>query len=152
MLYSSSRRRAGFTLLELVIVVAIIAVLASVVAPNLVRHASDAKVQAARSQIEMLGLALEAYHLDIDDYPTSEEGLQVLRIPPVDEERARLWRGPYIKREIPVDPWGRPYVYRYPGVLDSTSFELLTVGRDGLPGGTGDARDITSWESGTRAR
>ena len=152
MLFNSSRQRSGFTLLELVIVVAIIAVLASLVAPNLVRHASDAKVQAARSQIELLGLALEAFHLDVDDYPLSDEGLQALRVRPSDEDRARLWRGPYLKREVPVDPWGRSYVYRFPGQLDSTSFELLTTGRDGLPGGTGDARDITSWENGARAR
>lgn len=146
------RPRRGFTLLELVIVIAIIAVLASVVAPNLVRHAGDAKVQAARSQIEMLGLALEAYHLDLDDYPRSADGLEALRVRPAEVSDTEIWRGPYIKRDVPTDPWGRPYVYRYPGLVDSTTFEILTLGRDGIPGGTGDDRDMNSWENAPRGR
>lgn len=149
---ASARQRTGFTLLELVVVIAIIAVLASIVAPNLMRHATDAKVQAARSQMELLSLALEAYHLDMDDYPSTEQGLELLRVKPVDLPNAQSWRGPYIKREIPVDPWGRPYKYRYPGVNDSTSFEIATFGKDGVVGGTGDAKDIMSWDAGSRAK
>lgn len=156
MLYRSERlqqrTRNGFTLLELVVVVAIIAVLASVVAPNLMRHAADAKVQAARSQMEMLSLALEAYHLDMDDYPTTEQGLEMLRRKPDGASNTESWRGPYIKREIPSDPWGRPYKYRYPGENDSTSFELATFGKDGVLGGSGDAKDLFSWDAPARIK
>lgn len=144
------RVRTGFTLLELVVVVAIIAVLASVVAPNLVRHAADAKVQAARSQMEMLSLALEAYHLDMDDYPSTEQGLEILRVKPSGIPNIDSWRGPYIKREIPLDPWGRAYKYRYPGENDSTSFELATFGKDGILGGSADSKDLFSWDTPAR--
>jgi general secretion pathway protein G len=134
--------RRGFTLLEMIIVVAIIAVLASVVAPNLARHASDAKVQAARSQLEMIGLALESYKVDTDEYPSSEDGLKALNERPATLRNIELWRGPYLKRDIPLDPWGNQYVYRNPSPSDSTSFDLLSMGKDGSPGGTGDKRDI----------
>ena len=104
--------RAGFTLIELLVVIAIIAVLAGVVAPEVLRNAGDAKAQAARSQVEMFGLALDAYRLDNDEYPTTEQGLAALRTMPVVGGRngalPRRWRGPYLRRVVPDDPWGTP--------------------------------------------
>lgn len=139
------RRRAGFTLLELLVVIAIIATLAAVVAPSLFRNVGDAKGSAARSQLELLGLALNSYRLDNDRFPTAEQGLEALRTPPVAGEAPRNWRGPYLSRVVPADPWGRPYVYVEPGVANPQSYDLYTLGRDGQPGGEGEDADVTSW-------
>jgi general secretion pathway protein G len=98
-------RRPGFTLLELVVVIAIIATLASIVAPSVFRNTGDAKVVAARTQIESLALALESYRLDMGDYPTTTEGLEALVSAPA---AASAWRGPYLRRGLPLDPWSRP--------------------------------------------
>lgn len=146
---SHQSRRAGFTLLELLVVLAIIATLAAVVAPAVLRNASDAKVQAARSQVELFGLALDAYRLDNDVYPTTEQGLAALRALPIvtgaDGALPRNWRGPYLRRVVPNDPWGRPYVYVAPGRANPASYDLYTLGRDGRPGGEGEDADVTSW-------
>ena len=142
---SSRPERRGFTLIELLVVLAIIATLASLVGPELFRNAGDAKVQATRSQIEMLSLALDNYRLDNDQYPTSEHGLRALRVVPPLGEPPRNWRGPYLRREVPVDPWGRPYLYRSPGVANPAGFDLYSLGRDGQAGGSGEDADITSW-------
>lgn len=135
----------GFTLIEIIVVIAVIAVLASVVSPMVFQNVSDAKQTTARSQIEVFSLALDSYRLDNDRYPSTEDGLAALRVQPLDSLVTRNWRGPYLRREVPMDPWGRPYVYRYPGEENPTSFDLLTLGRDGLPGGEGEDSDITSW-------
>jgi general secretion pathway protein G len=137
----------GFTLLELLVVMTVIAVLAGLVAPMVFSHVGEAKVSAARAQIELFGMALEAYRLDNDYYPSTAQGLEALRTPPAGEPEARAWRGPYLKKTIPLDPWGRPYVYRSPGETNRESYDLLTYGRDGRPGGAGEDADITSWES-----
>jgi general secretion pathway protein G len=135
----------GFTLIELLVVIAIIAVLAAVVAPSIFNNVGDAKKSAAKSQIESLSLALNSYRLDNDVFPTSEQGLEALRTPPTSGEPPRNWRGPYLSRVVPLDPWGRPYVYASPGLANPTSFDLYSLGRDGKEGGDGEDGDITSW-------
>lgn len=139
------RRRHGFTLLELIIVIAIIAILAALVAPAIFQNVGDAKTSAAKSQIEMLSTALGSYRLDNDFYPTTDQGLTALRQMPTTGDTPRSWRGPYLTREVPVDPWGRPYVYMSPGKANPGSFDLYSLGRDGKPGGDGEDVDITSW-------
>jgi general secretion pathway protein G len=138
-------RRRGFTLIELLVVIAIIATLAAVVAPAVFRNVGDAKVSAAKSQIDIFSIALNSYRLDNDDYPTAERGLEALRTLPAGGEAPRNWKGPYLSRVVPLDPWGRPYVYVAPGSENPTSFDLYTLGRDGKPGGEGENADITSW-------
>jgi general secretion pathway protein G len=138
-------RRRGFTLIELLVVIAIIATLAAVVAPAVFRNVGDAKVSAAKSQIDIFSIALNSYRLDNDDYPTAERGLEALRTLPAGGEAPRNWKGPYLSRVVPLDPWGRPYVYVAPGSENPTSFDLYTLGRDGKPGGEGEDADITSW-------
>ncbi len=140
-----SVRRRGFTLLELLVVISVIAILATLVSPMLLRNVGDAKQATARTQIESLGLALEQYRLDNDAFPSSQQGLEALRSRPSGEPQAANWRGPYLRKAVPVDPWGRPYLYRAPGTVNTTSFDLLTLGRDGREGGSGDDADVTSW-------
>ena len=140
-----SHRRAGFTLIELLVVIAIIATLASVVAPAVFRNVGDAKTTSAKSQIDVLALALNSYRLDNDVFPTSEQGLEALRTMPAIGEPPRNWRGPYLSKVVPSDPWGRPFTYVQPGRANVTSFDLYTLGRDGRTGGEGEDADITSW-------
>ena len=138
-------RRSGFTLIELLVVIAIIATLAGIIAPEILRHTSDAKTQAAATQIDMLGLALDSYRLDNGRYPSTEQGLAALRTMPVAGELPANWRGPYLRRMVPTDPWGRPYGYVSPGQRNPGGFDLFTLGRDGKTGGEGEDTDITSW-------
>jgi general secretion pathway protein G len=135
----------GFTLIELLVVVAIIATLAAVVAPSIFRNVGDAKTSAAKSQIEIFALALNSYRLDNDQYPTSEQGLAALRALPALGDAPTNWKGPYLSREIPLDPWGRPYFYVAPGHANPTSFDVYSLGRDGKFGGAAEDADITSW-------
>ena len=142
---SRRRSRGGFTLIELLVVIAIIATLAAVVAPAVFRNVGDAKVSAAKSQIEIFAMALNSYRLDSDDYPTTDQGLEALRTTPASGEAPRNWKGPYLSRVVPLDPWGRPYMYVAPGRENPTSFDLYTLGRDGKAGGVGEDGDVTSW-------
>jgi general secretion pathway protein G len=141
----SSRARHGFTLIEILVVITVIAILASLVTPMVFRNVGDAKSSAARTQIEIFGLALDAYRLDNDYYPTTGQGLEALRTMPAGEPRPRNWRGPYLRKGVPADPWGNPYIYRSPGDTNPGSYDLLTLGRDGRPGGADEDMDLTSW-------
>jgi general secretion pathway protein G len=138
--------RRGFTLVEILVVIVIIAVLATLVAPNVFRHVGRARGTTARAQIEMLAAAIEAYRMDNDLFPTTEQGLAALRAAPSADPRPRDWRGPYLRREIPNDPWGRPYLYRSPGTRNPDEYDLLSLGRDGREGGTGEDADIVGSE------
>jgi general secretion pathway protein G len=140
-------RTSGFTLIEMIVVIVVIAVLAGLVGPMVFGNVADAKVQGARTQIELFGLALDAYRLDNDRYPTSEQGLAALRTAPTTDPVPRRWRGPYLRKEVPLDPWGRAYVYVSPGTRNPApdTYELYTLGRDGQPGGEGEDADLTSW-------
>ncbi|HWG52760.1 MAG TPA: type II secretion system major pseudopilin GspG [Gemmatimonadaceae bacterium] len=137
--------RKGFTLLELLVVLAIIATLVAVVAPSVFRNVGDAKTDAAKSQIEIFALALDSYRLDNDVYPSTQQGLAALRAMPVAGDHPRNWRGPYLRKDVPLDPWGRPYVYVAPGIENPASYDLYTLGRDGKTGGDGEDADLTSW-------
>lgn len=142
---SMAERGRGFTLIEMLVVITVIAILASLVTPMVFRNVGDAKVSAARAQVEVFGLALDAYRLDNDYYPSTAQGLEALRRSPPGAPSARNWRGPYLKKAVPLDPYGRPYVYRSPGDSNPDSYDLLTLGRDGTLGGNGEDADVTSW-------
>ena len=132
---------SGSTLIELLVVMVIIGLLAALVAPRFIRQEEKAKVKAARAQIELLGTALDTLRLDSGRYPTTQEGLDALRRKP---GGLTGWDGPYLKKEVPVDPWRKPYMYRSPG--QNGPYDLISYGADGTPGGEGDDQDITSWE------
>lgn len=136
----------GFTLIEILVVIVVIAVLASLVAPNVFQHVGAAKDTTARSQIEMLGAALDAYRLDNGSYPATEQGLAALWREPTVGARPRNWGGPYLRKDVPLDPWGNAYVYRSPGPESGTGYDLLSLGADGQPGGDGEGADIISWK------
>jgi general secretion pathway protein G len=138
-------RRGGFTLIEILVVIAVIAVLAALVAPNVFRHVGSAKEAAARSQIEMLGAALDAYRLDNGRYPTTVQGLDALWQEPTAEPRPANWRGPYLRKAVPVDPWNNPYIYLSPGEVSVRGYDLISLGADGVPGGEDEDADITSY-------
>lgn len=140
------RSKNGFTLVEILVVIIVIALLATLVAPNVFRHVGRAKDTTARAQVELLSAAVEAYRLDNDRFPTTEQGLAALRTRPTLEPRPRAWRGPYLRREVPVDPWGRPYIYRSPGTVNREGYDLLTLGRDGREGGEDEDADVLSWK------
>ena len=135
------RNNSGFTLVELLVVMIIIGLLAALVGPRFIRQEEKAKVKAAKAQIELLGTALDTYRLDIGRYPSTEEGLDALLRKPASAEK---WDGPYLKKDLPLDPWGKAYVYKSPG--DHGAFDLLSYGADGVSGGEGDNHDISSWE------
>jgi general secretion pathway protein G len=130
-------KRKGFTLLELLVVIVIIGLLAGYVAPRYFAQVGKSEIQVARAQIESLEKALDQYRLDMRRYPSAEEGLEALVAKPAN---AQAWSGPYLRKSVPSDPWGRPYVYRTPG--QKGEFEIFSYGRDGKPGGTGDDADI----------
>lgn len=143
---SHTRHPPGFTLIELLVVILVIGLLASIVGPRILGRVSEAKSATARAQIELLGTALDNYRLDDGGYPTTEQGLSALQEKPTREPIPLNWRGPYLQKAIPADPWGRRYNYTSPGEHDPTSYDLWTFGRDGQPGGEGDNADITSWK------
>jgi len=143
------RTPSGFTLIELLVTLAIIATLAAIVAPSLFGNVSDARQKTAKSQIQILSLALDTYRLDCDTVPTTEQGLEALRSLPVSDPPAN-WKGPYLRQLVPLDPWGRPYVYVSPGLANPGSYDLYTLGKDGKPGGDGESADVTSWNGPVR--
>ncbi len=133
-------RSLGFTLLELLVVMVIIGLLASVVAPQYFNQLGKSSAKVAAAQIEAFGQALDQYKIDVGSYPSTEQGLLALRVAPANSAK---WQGPYLKKDVPPDPWGRTYTYRSPG--QAAEYELLSFGSDGQPGGQGDAADIRSW-------
>lgn len=139
-----ARRRsadAGFTLLEMLVVLGILALLAALAAPQVMGYLGRARTETARAQISAISTALELYAHDNGGYPPSEVGLRAL-VEPVN--KAATWRGPYLKKASGlVDPWGRPYRYRHPGRYATA--EIYTLGRDNTPGGTGENQDLGSW-------
>ncbi len=135
---------AGFTLIELIVVLIVIGLLAGLVAPQILGRVSDARITTAKAQVELLGVALENYHLDNGIYPSTAQGLEALRTRAAGSPAPGNWRGPYIRKPVPVDPWGKPYIYRSPGDRDRSGFDLMTLGRDGKTGGEGEDQDIGS--------
>ena len=140
------RKASGFTLLELLVVIVIIGLLAGYVAPRYFSQVGRSEVQVARAQIESLEKALDQYRLDVRRYPAADEGLEALVAKPAGAEN---WQGPYLKKAVPNDPWGRAYVYRVPG--EKAEFELISFGRDGKPGGSGEDVDIGVGQVMTKA-
>jgi general secretion pathway protein G len=135
---------AGITLIEMLVVVTIIALFAALVAPRMLQKSDTARITAARAQINSFMTALGAYKLDTGVYPTTEQGLVALRTPP---QGARQWQGPYLPQDIPDDPWGNPYVYRFPAEQGGPEPEIISYGADRQPGGTEINADIVSWKS-----
>lgn len=129
----------GFTLIELLVVVVIIGLLASYVAPRYFAQVGKSEVTVAKSQIDSFDKALDLYRADVHRYPTTAEGLQALMTRPAGTPN---WAGPYLKKAIPLDPWGDPYVYRAPGT--KRDYDIVSYGRDGKPGGTGEDADLTN--------
>ncbi len=142
----TGRSESGLTLIEILVVIIVLGLLAGLVAPRIIGRVSEAKTQTARTQIALLGVALDNYRLDNGYYPTTEQGLAALRTRPLSEPQPRNWRGPYLQKDVPDDPWDRPYLYRSPGEINTGSYDLLTLGRDGQPGGEDEDTDVTSWE------
>ncbi len=130
----------GFTLIELMVVMVIIGLLAALVAPKLFPKLGKGRQAAAKAQIELLGQALDQYRLDVGSYPSTEEGLNALMANPGHDN----WDGPYLKKNLPSDPWGNPYNYQCPGTHGE--YDLYSLGRDNKPGGEGEDKDVTNWE------
>lgn len=135
------RKEGGFTFFEILVVITIIGLLAALVGPRLWGKISGAKQSAAKAQIELFGTALDAFRLDVGRYPTTEEGLKALREKP---SAANNWQGPYLPKEIPLDPWKKSYVYRSPG--EHGDYDIISYGADGVEGGEGESEDVVSWK------
>lgn len=137
-----SMNRAGLTLIELVVVLIVIGLLAGLVAPQILGRVGEARTTAARAQVELLGVALENYRLDNGVYPSTAQGLEALRVKPSGSPEPRNWRGPYIRKPVPKDPWGAGYMYLSPGEKNRNGFDLMSLGGDGKPGGSDEDADI----------
>lgn len=135
------RRSRGFTLLELLVVMVIIGLLAGFVAPRYFAQVGKSRVKAARAQIDAIDKALEQFRLDVGRLPTTEEGLAALNVAP---QGMTNWDGPYLKKDVPLDPWGHPYLYTQPGTHQN-DFDVMSYGRDGRPGGSGEDEDLGNW-------
>ena len=138
--FKPSMRITGFTLLELLVVMVIIGMLAGFVGPRFFAQIGKSETKTARAQIDALEKALDQYRLDLGRYPSTEQGLAALNERPPGETR---WSGPYLKKGGPLDPWSKPYLYRFPG--EHGEFDLWSQAKDGQAGGSGDAADIVNW-------
>lgn len=134
------RNHAGFTLLELLVVMVIIGLLAGYVGPKYFSQIGKSEVKATRAQIDGLAKAIDTFRLDVGRYPSTEEGLKALITRPANLTK---WDGPYLSKNVPLDPWGNPYLYKSPG--EHGDYDLMSYGKDGQPGGEGEAADITNW-------
>lgn len=141
----TSYQEAGFTLLEILVVVVIIGVLATFVAPNIFNRVGESYQVATQNQMAIFKTALELYRLDNGRYPTTDQGLQALiskpSLPPVPGN----WSQPYLDEDVPKDPWGNSYIYKCPGEKKPAKYDLISYGRDGVPGGEGEDADISNW-------
>jgi general secretion pathway protein G len=137
---SAFKEHGGFTLLELLVVMVIIGLLAGYVGPKYFGQIGKSETKVARAQLDALEKALDQYRLDTGHYPAPESGLAGLIQKPPNEAK---WDGPYLKKIVPMDPWGRPYIYKLPG--EHGEYDLVSYGKDGQPGGTGEASDIVNW-------
>jgi general secretion pathway protein G len=138
-----NRARAGVTLIEMLVVMTIIALFVALVAPNIIKRGDTARVTATRTQIHNFQTALGAYKLDTSAFPSTEQGLQALRVKP---EGMNLWGGPYMTQDIPKDAWGHDFVYKYPGEHGDEP-DIISYGADGQPGGDALNADIVSWKN-----
>jgi general secretion pathway protein G len=134
------RKHEGFTLIELLIVMVILGLLAAMVGPRMFGKVGTSKQKAAKAQISMFETSLDTYRLDVGKYPTTQQGLQALRVKPDGVEK---WDGPYLPKDVPPDPWGKSYVYESPG--NHGDYDIIALGADGNPGGEGEDADIESW-------
>jgi general secretion pathway protein G len=138
------RHLSGFTLLELLIVVAIIGLLAALVGPRLIGALGESQVKSTRAQVELLSTALASFRVSNGRYPTAEEGLTALLVAP---EALKTWSGPYLRKPtLPSDGWGNPFYYQFPPTLGGIDFDLYSRGSDGQAGGEGEAADIGNWQ------
>jgi general secretion pathway protein G len=140
--FARRKLQQAFTLIELMVVLVIIGVLAALIVPSVLDRAEDARVMAARTDVNNLSLALKLYKLDNQRMPTSEQGLQALRAKPTSEPVPNNWKS-YLDK-LPNDPWGRPYVYLNPGI--NGEVDVMSFGADGKPGGEGKDADVGSWQ------
>jgi len=136
--YHTALTARGFTLIELLVVVMIIGLLAGFTAPRYFGQVGKSEINVARAQLDALAKALDQYRLDTGHYPSTELGLQALMTRPANEPK---WNGPYLRKAVPMDPWGKPYVYRTPG--EKAEFDLVSYGKDGQPGGTAENADLS---------
>ena len=133
--------QSGLTLIELMVVIVILGLLAALVAPKMFGRLGESKQKAAKAQIELFGTALDSFRLDVGKYPATSDGLQALRVSPSGVEN---WKGPYLPKEIPLDPWGQQYQYRSPG--EHGEYDLYSFGADKAAGGEGENADVVSWK------
>jgi len=139
---SKRKKLSGFTLIELLVVMVIIGLLGALVVPRLFKNVGKSKITAAKAQMAAFETALGAYKLDVGTFPSTEEGLQALRTKPASANR---WDGPYLPKEIPVDPWGNPYIYKFPGEHGDEP-DIISYGLDGREGGENESADVLSWK------
>jgi general secretion pathway protein G len=142
---SVARRVQGFTLLELLVVIVIIGMLASYVGPKYFAQIGKSEVTVAKAQLEGLSKAMDTLRIDLGRYPTAEEGLRPLMVKP---DNANGWNGPYLKKDVPLDPWGRAYVYKVGGAASAdgavSDYQIISLGKDGQPGGSGEDADLSN--------
>ena len=139
------QRRGGFTLVELIVVMVILVLLAGTVTVVVVNRIEDGKRTKARVDVAGLEQAVDLYYLDAGNYPTSQQGLEALLNEPTSPPIPAKWNGPYIKKSLPVEPWGSDYIYEYPGTNNPDSFDIFSMGKDQAVGGTGNDMDIGNW-------
>lgn len=135
----------GFTLLEVLVVVVIIGILATIVGPAVFRRIGESRQVTGKNQLELFAAALENYRLDVGQYPTTEQGLAALWGKPTLPPIPSVWNGAYLMKEPPKDPWGKEYGYRSPGEHNRDGYDLFSLGSDGQPGGDGEAKDVVNW-------